>query len=248
MFNFWTFIFEVVNFVAVVYILYRVLFRPVKNILQQREMDIKTVRDEIEKNRKEVAQLRDEYEKGLKELEKVKTGYIEDARVEALKERERIIKEAMEEIETERKKSVRFIRQKKLRALEEIKERAVSLSVEMAGRLMSDISDDLLQERLLKMLLERLENLPPEELRRLSEVVKDGSCRAELYSARPLNIDQKEEIRSSLQEILNCRIDLVDHQDTSLIAGIRLKIDGHVFDGTLRGNLDAIAEKLKKQS
>lgn len=247
MFNFWTFIFEVVNFVAVVYILYRVLFRPVKNILQQREREIKTVRDEIERTQKEVAQLKDEYEKGLKELEKVKAGYIEDARVEALKERERIIKEAMEEIETERKKTVRFIRQEKLRALEEIKERVISLSVEMAGRLMSDISDDLLQERLLKMLLERLENLPPEELRRLSEVVKDGGCRAELHSARPLNIDQKEEIRSSLQEILNCRINLLERQDTSLIAGIRLKIDGHVFDGTLRGNLDAIAEKLKKQ-
>ncbi|MEC4685558.1 MAG: F0F1 ATP synthase subunit delta [Nitrospirota bacterium] len=248
MFNFWTFIFEILNFIAVVYILYRVLFRPVKNILQQREREIRTVRDEIERTQKEVAQLRDEYENGLKELEKVKAGYLEDARVEALKERERIIKEAMEEIETERKKTVRFIRQEKLRALEEIKERVISLSVEMAGRLMSDISDDLLQERLLKMVLERLENLPQEEVQRLSEVVKDGSCRTEIYSARPLSSDQIEELRSSLQEILNCRINLVERQDTSLIAGIRLKIDGHIFDGTLRGNLDAIAEKLKKES
>ncbi|NOZ25264.1 MAG: hypothetical protein GXO94_04125 [Nitrospirae bacterium] len=248
MFNPWTFIFEVVNFVVVVYILYRVLFSPVRDILRQREREIKTVRDDIERTRREVDGLKERYEEGLEKLEKVKAGYLEDARVEALKERERIMREAMQEIDTERKKTVRLIRQEKLRALEEMRERVVSVAVEMAGRLLSDVSDDFLQERLLRMMTERLAHLPEEELRRLNETVRDGTCTAEVHSAAQLSSEQTEEIKSTLRNILKCSVDLVERRDPSLIAGVRLKIDGHVLDGTLRGNLDAAAEKLKEET
>ncbi len=247
MFNFWTFIFEVVNFAVVVYILYRVLFRPVGDILRQREAEIRTARDEIERTASEAARLKEQYEKGLEELDRVKSRYIEDARVEALKERDRIMREAMEEIETERNKTVRFIRQEKLRALDEIRERVVSVAVEMAGRLLSDVSDDLLQDGLLKRVIERIEQLSGEELGRLSEAVANGSCTVEVYSAARLSSEQAEALRSVLQRMLRCSIDLAERVDTSLIAGVRLKINGHVLDGTLRGNLDAVAENLKEE-
>ncbi|HHN65335.1 MAG TPA: hypothetical protein ENK09_08260, partial [Nitrospirae bacterium] len=68
MFNWWTFFFQIINFVVVVYILYRVLFRPVRDMILKRRTEIERSRADIEKERSEAEALKKEFEEKLREV------------------------------------------------------------------------------------------------------------------------------------------------------------------------------------
>ena len=71
--------------------------------------------------------------------------------------------------------------------------------------------------------------------------VKEGL----LYSAFKLNESQIEAIRKELEKTLNCKVSLQVKIDEALLGGVKVAIDGKVFDGSLRSKLLGLKKELK---
>lgn len=79
-----------------------------------------------------------------------------------------------------------------------------------------------------------------EELRRQAESV----VRAVITSAEPLDDGQRRQVVSTIESKTGLRLEAEYEVDASLIGGIRVAYDNYVLDGSLRGHLDRLRERL----
>ena len=63
-----------------------------------------------------------------------------------------------------------------------------------------------------------------------------------VYSVVDLNESQKEALCKKLEQICGKNIDLVCLKDASLIGGIKIEVDGKIFDGSIKQRLHEVKE------
>ena len=73
-----------------------------------------------------------------------------------------------------------------------------------------------------------------------------GIAHAYVYSARQLKDEDLERIKGALEKKLGKEVDLRNKIDPSLIAGIKVTVDNHVTDMTMKNKLDKLKESLLK--
>lgn len=104
-------IFQIVNFLVLIWLLNMVLYKPIRRILAERREKIGDLEQNIEKAADEVASKESFYAEGVKE-----------ARLEAVKEKDALVQEATEE----EKQIIQQINEKAAANLAEIRERVSS--------------------------------------------------------------------------------------------------------------------------
>lgn len=98
--------------------------------------------------------------------------------------------------------------------------------------------DLLLSNYRLQHLPAVLEALEAELDRRL------GVATAQVTTAHPLDAEETERLRQTLGGMLDRRVDLELEVDPGLIAGFRARVGSTLYDASLKGQLDRLAERL----
>lgn len=73
-----------------------------------------------------------------------------------------------------------------------------------------------------------------------------GKIEAKVVSAKPLKENQIESIRLLLSKQTNLEVDLKAVSDPDVIGGFYILLDGYIFDGTVRSQLNNMREQLKR--
>lgn len=73
-----------------------------------------------------------------------------------------------------------------------------------------------------------------------------GKVDAKIVSAKKLTEQQVESIRAVLSRKLDNKIQIKTAVDPDVIGGFYILVDGHIFDGTLRSELNLMKDQLKK--
>jgi len=71
-----------------------------------------------------------------------------------------------------------------------------------------------------------------------------GQVRGKVKSARPLTEEEIKDLRKSFEEVIGKKVVLEVEVDPSLIGGVVTLLEGIAFDGSVKGNLEQIKEKL----
>jgi len=104
-----------------------------------------------------------------------------------------------------------------------------------------------LGERLVLLLLEnyRLQHLPMVLEAIESEVNRRlGVATAEVTTAQPIEDDEAARLRDVLGRMLDREVDVQLAVDPDLIAGFRARVGSTLYDASLRGQLDRLAQRL----
>lgn len=76
----------------------------------------------------------------------------------------------------------------------------------------------------------------------------DGRVRGVVYVVESLTSEQHERLRAKAQSKLGCEVVLEERIDPSLIGGLRLEINGRVYDSSVKRHLERLREALKESS
>lgn len=112
---------EVVTFLILVFLLYRYVYPPIRDQIQQRQSQIEEAIEEAQRTREEAQELLAEYRRQIEEARGEGRSILDEARKqaqaqrertkqEAREEGERIVRQAREEIERERDEALREVR------------------------------------------------------------------------------------------------------------------------------------------
>ncbi len=246
MFNWWTFIFEIINFIVVVYILYRLLFKPVREVIAKREEQTLRLKKEIDREKDEIGLMKAEISKRMEELDEQKRTIAEEIRTEALKERETMLQKAREEIDMEREKLRRQIDEERSKLYEEIKAKAIEISADLSSRLISSIMDRHINEGMVDQVLDEIRHISDEEKAKIVDPSRKV-CTVEVASPYPLGGDTMKRIKDVVTDKFQCIPTMEYHTLPELIGGIIIRINSRIFDGTIKGNLERIVSDLKER-
>jgi F-type H+-transporting ATPase subunit b len=147
---------ELITFAILLFLLYRYVYPPIRDRIQQRQSEIERAIDEAQKTRSEARELLAEYRRQIEEARGEARRILDEARKqgetqrertrqEAREEGERIIQRAREEIERERDSALREVRREVADMVVLASERVIGRELDRDGheRLISEALDSL---------------------------------------------------------------------------------------------------------
>jgi len=233
-----TFVIQIINFVLLAWILYRVLYRPLRNIMDKRRRLVMDDVDRAIRMKEDAVSLKERYDGLMSGIEEFRRSEMERAVKEAEEAKNEIIDAAKREAFQEKEKAAAIIESERTEMMRKVIDDAAGISANLAARLMEPLADEALHKKLVRMLAEELERHPPARPQGAA-----GQGRATVSSAYPLDPGEKSELESLLGEHLGPGLSIEHSLDPGLVAGVRLWIDGQVLDASLKGQLAYFRER-----
>ncbi|MFQ7292766.1 MAG: F0F1 ATP synthase subunit B [Monoglobales bacterium] len=132
----WSLIFTWINLIILFFIIRHFLYKPVKNILLQRENEIESTYNLAEKKENTAAMYLDEYKNKLNSAEKKADLILNNAVDAAKKQSYEIINNAKNDAKEQLLRAKEQIKSEKLKAAERVKNEISSISVYIAGKIL----------------------------------------------------------------------------------------------------------------
>lgn len=151
---------QLLNAIILAVVLTFILYKPVKQFLQNRTDKIKGKMDEADSAMEKANQLIAEYEYKLKEIDIEGNKIIEEARKKAAEESKAIIEGARIEAQEIKRRTQESINEERRRFKEESRLYIIELASAMAEKIISKTIDDETQDRLFEEALAQLEYAP----------------------------------------------------------------------------------------
>jgi F-type H+-transporting ATPase subunit b len=241
-----TFVLEVANFLVLVWILQRFLYRPVAAIIAQREAQIATRLNESEIVRAEAQALKRELEDRSAVFEREREAARSQIEREVEEERAQRLAKLSAQIEAERETANTVERQR----LDELRRRARAEGYAAAGvfaeRLLSRLASRSLEAALAAALLEDVDRLAREGVVQ-PPATATGSV-AQVVSAYPLEEPLRGAIAAALSRIAGRPIVCEFSGDAALVAGLRIALGPWVVSANLQDELRWFAEAAQDAS
>jgi len=237
-----TFLLEIANFLILVWIMNRLLYRPVMNAIAARRAGLARTAAEAERLRQDAAELEARYKSRLTEWEREKEGLRKEMFVELSADRTRLEAALHASLEQERDKA-RTIRDQDLRdRLREMEEIALGQGSRFVTRLLEEVRSPELEERLQGLFLSSLATLPAERLRAIAEALSEPGVPVRAATAFVCPEQRRTEIRQRLSEICGYQGAIEFIEEPALIAGVQLRAGPWILDATLHGELGYFTE------
>jgi len=239
-----TVLLQVANFLIMVFILARFLFKPLKEMLDKRASRVTKAVDEAEKATREAEALRLEYEKKRENIDAEIVALKNEARIVVDETRQQMLQEAHQEIEAMRARASEEIEQQRADALRLHRSKIGELVATLTRRMMEDILNPQLHQAYLDAFLDQLRSMQVDG--RIS-ISGEETVSAELITATPLTQEDKERIGTTLETVVTQPIDLVCRVDAGLIAGAMVRLGDTLIDGSLQGQLQQLRSRYEEE-
>ena len=131
----WTMIFTWVNMFILFTVMKKLLFKPVMNVLEQREAEVKKIYDEANEANEKAATLEKEYSEKMAQAREEAGEIIKQATLTAQKREKEIIESAHVEVASMTRRAETQIAQERKKAYQEIKNEISDISVAIAGKM-----------------------------------------------------------------------------------------------------------------
>ena len=131
----WTMIFTWVNMAILFTVVKKLLFKPVMNILNQRDAEIKKIYDDANEANEKAISLEKEYNKKMAQAREEAGEIIKQATLSAQRREQEIISDAQEKAAIMTKRAEAEIAQERKKAYQEIKNDISDISVAIAGKM-----------------------------------------------------------------------------------------------------------------
>lgn len=239
-----TFLLEIVNFLILVWILKRFLYKPVMTMIDQRRASIQKKVDEASALHTEAESLKSRYQERLTQWEEEKNNLRNTLHKEIETERKQLMEQLGKSLEDEKKKAQILIER---RANEEFinKEKlAIQQGTLFCSRLLARLAGPELENAIVQLFLEELDNLSTEQQRLLKTACKNETTPARIFSAYELSIANREHIENALHRAIARGIQVEYRQDASLISGLRIQIGSRYLGANLRDELKFFGESV----
>jgi F-type H+-transporting ATPase subunit b len=236
-FNSWTFVFEVVNFLVLAYLLQRFLYRPLHDAVDRRRQTIEKERVEAESARQQAEVDREQLKAQLAAMDGERQAMQREARQEAEVERDHILTSAAQETERRATAAREALAREREETLGSLRQDVVGEATRLAERLLRQASGADLDARLAGRLADTVRSIPATERDVLKRNWTAGEL-ATLQTAHELAPHAVDQVREAVAEVLGRDTPLQILPAPELVSGVRLRLDGHIWDASLAGQLE----------
>ena len=237
-----TFVLEIVNFLILVWVLQRFLYRPVRAVIRRRQEAITRTLSEARDAQGEAERTKQQYENRLATWEREQA----DARARLAEEIESERTRRMATLQMELAREQERSRVLEARRAEDARRRsedeALNRAALFGARLLTRVATPDLEMRIVEVFLEDLRELPAEKRQPLRAACREDGAHIIVTSAYPLRTDQRSRLTAALGELADRGVVCEFVQDPALLGGVLVGVGPWVLRANLRDELRFFAE------
>lgn len=233
---------QVVNFLILVWLLKRFLYRPVLRAMERREQGIRERLDQADARERDADTRRRDYQDAQADLERRRQALLEAARQEAAQCRQRLLEEARAEVTRRREDWQRELDAQREAFLERLGQRSLAAVEALARQALQDLAGTRLEAQALEVFSERLAELDVESRQRLAR----GEGPLRVATSFTLSPDEQARLGEALHRHLAPSLEIRFSRATSLVCGIELMRGGCRLGWSLADYLDELHDRLDR--
>lgn len=236
-----TFVLEIVNFLVLVWILKRFLYKPVLDVIARRKARIEKGLADAQELRTEAQALQKQYEGRLAEWQEERRQARQALSEELDAERATRMQQLREALQQEQEKAHAARERRDADVQRGIEEFALLQGARFAARVLGEAAGPEVHRRLVQLFLDQLSTLTQEQLDRLRESAGSaGPLR--ITSALPLEPADRERLEKALQPLRPDGARCEFTEDAKLLAGLRIELGAWTLAADIEDELKAFAE------
>jgi F-type H+-transporting ATPase subunit b len=245
-FDWWSFALQAVNFLVLAWLLWRFLYRPVRDVIEKRKLLAGQAFAEADARKVEAESARRRFEDDRAELARERQDMLKNIHAELGEERQKVLDEAAGKAEEMMKAARASIARERQTALAEIREQVTTLAVELASGIMRQAGSNAPNEFFLDSFEKQLEALPDDERRRLRQDVAPDGAIVTVATAAPLTPKEKNRWTDRLGSGLGQSMKVEFAVDPGLLGGAELRFPHAVIKFSWSEQLRKAEELLRE--
>ena len=246
--NWSTFALEIINFLILVWLLARFLYRPVLDIIDRRKQEINKQLADADTVRKVAESLKQDYQDRMQVWNREQSEARKRLHDAIAAERQQLLEDLRHDLELEREKAAILNK----RRLEDEKSRIFSLTVqqgaEFCAKLLARLAGPELEASIINVAVADLEALAQDRLEALKKNHGSNNNIISITSAFPLTAEQKKLLEQKLRSITRADAGFNYQQDPDLLAGVRIRIGAWQLQANLQDELQYFTGQLPAQT
>lgn len=243
--DWWTLALQALNFLILVWLLWRFLYRPVKEVIARR----KALTDEAFA---EAAKAKEDAEKSRQQFEESKEGLASERR-EMLKkiheeqeaERARLLDEARDQAAALIDEGRKTIAGEREAALDELRDQAAALAVDLAATLLKEAGADAPMAGALAGLEKEFTALSDEERERLKADLAANGAELKVVTAQPLATEDQDRWRQRIAGFLDCDAPTSFVTDPAILGGAELRFPHALIRASWANHLEQAKKAIR---
>lgn len=218
----WTFGLQAANFLVLVWLLHRFLYRPVLQIIAARQAVANKLTADLEAEKEAAEALRHELEKDHASIAQQRDATLRTAREAAEAEHKALLAKAREEADSIKVEAQRAFERERADVVRSMGQDAARLAVSIVRRLLRETPGAAVQERMLELVCGDVRSLSADAKRQIRERVSVDDGPVEVVTGTPVGERARKRFTESLAKALGGPLSPAFRVDPNLIAGVEV--------------------------
>src|SRR5664279_3824987 len=217
---------QALNFLILVWLMRRFLYKPILNAIDEREKQVATELANADAKKAEAQKEHDEFERKNAEFDQQRAALLSKATGEAEAERQRLLDEARKAAVALSSKRQETLRNEEHNLKQAILRRTQQEVFAIARKALTDLATTSLEERMSEVFAGRLRTMDGKATAGLGEALKTSSEPALVRSAFELPAAQRAAIQIALNETFSAEVHVRFETAPDLVSGVELTTNG----------------------
>jgi len=237
-----TFLLEILNFLVLVWILKRFLYKPVLDVIARRRAGIEKTLADAREMQTNAEKMKKQYESRLTEWSQERQQQQDALTHELDSERASKMEQLRATLDKEREKARVSEERRQADRRREIEQAALDQGARFAGRLLHMASGPELETRLVDMVIEELGRLPDERIATLRSGHGEAPAKISVESAYPIAEKQRQQLEQALIKLTDVTAPVDYQKNRELVAGVRITVGAWVLGANVHDELQGFGE------
>jgi F-type H+-transporting ATPase subunit b len=249
--DWFTIVAQALNFLILVWLMKRFLYKPILDAIDEREKRIATELANADAKKAEAQKEHDEFQHKNEEFDQQRAALLSKAKEDAQAERQRLLDEARKAANALRDKRQDTLRNDAQTLNEAISRRTRQEVFAIARKALTDLATTSLEERMGEVFTRRLREMDGKAKDGLGEALKTAADPALVRSTFELPAEQRAAIQNALNETFSAEVRVRFETAPDLVSGIELITNGQKVGWNIADYLASlekgVGELLKEQ-
>lgn len=234
---------QTLNFLVLVWLLKRLLYKPILVAIDAREKRIATALADADGKKTAALEERDAFHRKNEEFDRQRAALMAQAAGEAQAERQRLLDQARQDADVLRSKRQDALRAEQDNWNNDISHRICDEVFSIARKTLTELAGTTLEERMGVVLAQRLRALDPAQKAGLAQALGSGASVA-VRSAFALPLAQQSAIQAALEETFATQVQVQYDTRPELVSGIEVIAGGWKFSWNIADYLLSMKQNI----
>ena len=246
--NWFTVIAEIINFLVLVWLLKRFLYKPVLEAIEIRENKIRAELKDAATSKAEAEKQQEEFRKKNEAFELGKKALMDQAIRDTNATRDKMLEAVINEANSTKNKLEKSLKDRERdedrRNTNKTREKALAIT----RKTLADLASTNLEEQIVALFIRRLKNSDEPEKKRFREAFNNPENKILVQSAFELPLYQQTEINETVNELLGKKTPLEYKINPGLVSGMELSTEGYKLGWSIPEYLSSLERDLSTAS